>query len=52
MGSGLAFREWTYATTAITLDPRVLLLELDVSAIACLDTGYGVILIDKDWLLR
>ena len=52
MGSGLAFRGWTYATAAVTLLPQVLPLELDLSATAYLDTGCGVTLIDKDWLLQ
>lgn len=52
MGSGLTFRGWTYATAAVTLVPRVLPLETDPSATACLDTGCGVTLVDKDWLLR
>ncbi len=51
MGSSLAFRGWTYATAAVTLVSRVLPLESDPSTTACLDTGCGVILIDKDWLL-
>ena len=52
MGSGLAFRGWTYATAAVTLVPWVLSLEADPSSTACLDTGCGVTLVDKDWLLR
>ena len=52
MGSGLAFREWTYATAAVTLVPQVMPLDSDPSATACLDTGCGVTLVDKDWLLR
>ena len=52
MGSGLAFRGWTYATAAVTLLPQVLPLESDLSATACLDTGCGMTLVDKDWLLR
>ena len=52
MGSGLAFRGWTYATAAGTLVSQVLPLNLDPSAIACLDTGCGVTFVDKAWLLR
>ena len=52
MGSGLAFRGWTYATAAVTLLPQVLPLESDPSATACLNTGCGVTLVNKDWLLR
>ena len=37
---------------AVTLIPQVLPLESDPSATACLDTGCGVTLVDKDWLLR
>ena len=52
MGSGLAFRGWTYATAAVTLVPQVLPLETDPSATACLNIGCGVTLVDKNWLLR
>ncbi len=52
MGSGLAFRGWTYATAAVTFVPQVFPLESDPSTTACLDIGCGVTLIDKDWLLR
>ena len=52
MGSGLAFRGWTYATTAVTLIPQILPLESDPGVTACLNTGYDVTLVDKDWLLR
>lgn len=52
IGSGLAFWDWIYTTTAVTFVPRVLPLESDFSATACLDIGYGVTLVDKDWLLR
>ena len=48
IGSGLAFQKWTYATAAIILVPRVLPLETDPSAIACLDTGCGVTFVNKD----
>ena len=52
MGSGLAFRGWTYATPVVTFLPQVLPLESYPSATACLNTGCGVTLVDKDWLLR
>ena len=52
MGSGLAFQGWTYTTAAVTLVPRVLPLKRDPSATACLNTGCGVTLVDKNWLLR
>lgn len=45
--SGLAFRGWTYATTAITLDPHCLLHNSDPESTACLDTEYGVTLVNK-----
>ncbi len=51
LGSGLAFRGWTYATASITLVPHLLPPTLDPAATACLDTGCGVTLIDKVWLL-
>lgn len=49
--SGLAFQGWTYTTTSITLVPHLLSPDLDPAATACLDTGCGVTLIDKEWLL-
>ena len=49
--SGLAFRGWTYATTSITLVPHLLPPDLDPAATVCLDTGCGVTLVDKAWLL-
>lgn len=52
MGLGLAFRGWSYATAAVTLVLQVLLLKSDSSTTACLDTGCGVTLVDKTWLLR
>lgn len=52
MGSGLAFQGWTYATAAVIFFSQVLPLELDSSAIAWLDTGCGVTLINKNWLLQ
>lgn len=52
MGSGLAFRRWIYATAAVIFVSQVLSLESDPSATACLDTGCGVTLVDKAWLLR
>lgn len=36
----------------MTLVPQVLPLESDTGVTACLDTGCGVTLVDKDWLLR
>ena len=52
MGSGLAFRGWTYATAAVTFVPQVLPLESDPSATACFDTGCSITLVNKAWLLR
>ena len=52
MASGLAFQGSTYATAAVTLVPQVLPLESNPGTITCLDTGCGVTLVDKDWLLR
>ena len=51
LGSGIAFRGWTYTTAPITLVPHLLPPDLDSNATACLDTGCGVTLIDKAWLL-
>ena len=52
MGSGLAFWGWTYATAAVTLVFRIFPLETDPSATACLDTGCGMTLVNKNRLLR
>lgn len=46
--SGLAFKDWTYATTTIILDSHYLLQDSDLESIACLDTGYGVTLVNKN----
>ena len=51
LGSGLVFRGWTYATAFFTLIPHLFLLDLDPAVTACLDTGCGVILVNKTWLL-
>lgn len=47
LGLGLAFQNWTYVTTSITLVSHLLLPDLDPTATACLNTSCGVILIDK-----
>ena len=52
LGSGLAFRGWTYAITSITLVPHLFSPDLNPPATACLDTGCGVTLVDKTWLLN
>lgn len=49
---GLAFQGWTYATMAVTLVLRVLSFESDLGSTTCLDMGYDVTFVDKDWLLR
>lgn len=46
-GNGFAFRSWTYGMVRIQLDTNQGTQEEEV----CLDTGCGVSLIDKDWLL-
>ena len=51
-GSGLAFRGWTYATTLITLTSEHLPPDSNPDSTACLDTGYGVTLIDKTWVSK
>ena len=45
--SGLAFRGWTYAIIAITLDAHRLPRDPDPKLTACLDTGCRVTLVDK-----
>ena len=52
LGSGFSFRGWTYATTAVTLAPEHFPQSSDSDSTACLDTGCGVTLIDKHWLLK
>lgn len=51
-GFGLVFRGWIYATATITLTPKHLPLNSNSKSIACVDTGCGVILVDKGWLLK
>lgn len=46
LGTGFAFRSWTYAMTGVALTSAR--QEEDV----CLDTGCGVSLIDRDWRAR
>ncbi len=50
--SGLAFRGWTYATATVTLAPDHLPPDSNLKSTACLDTGYGVTLVDKNWLTK
>ncbi len=52
LGLGFSFRGWTYATTAVTLAPEHLPQSSDPDSTTCLDTGYGVTLVDKHWLLK
>ena len=52
LGSGLAFRGWSYATTLITFDPEILRAISDPDTSVCLDKGYGVSLVDKVWLAK
>ncbi len=49
---GLAFRGWIYGTAPITLTPDHLPLDSDPNSITCLNTGYGVTLVDKAWLSK
>ena len=49
---GFSFRSWTYVTAAVTLAPEYLLQGSDPDSTACLDTGCGVTLVDKHWLLK
>lgn len=47
-GSGLVFKGWTYAITAITLDSYCLPQNSDPKLMVCLDTDSGVTFIDKN----
>lgn len=51
-GSGLAFRVWNYVTTSITFDPAALPSPTNPDGSMCLDTGCGVTLMDKNWLIK
>lgn len=52
IGSGLAFCGWSYAAVAITLVPTMIPSADDPAHSCCLDTGCGVTLVDKSWLLK
>lgn len=52
LGSGFRFRGWTYATAAVTLAPEHLPQSSDPDSTACLDTGCGVILVNRPRLLK
>ena len=51
-GSGFTFRGWSYATTSITFDPAILPVISNPDTSVCLDTGFGVSLVDKAWLAK
>lgn len=50
--SSFAFREWNYATTSITFDLAILLAVSNLNSLVCLDTKFGVTLVDKIWLAK
>lgn len=52
LGSNLAFRKWTYSTTAVTFELTIILAMDDPDASVCLYIGYGVTLIDKVLLAK
>ena len=52
LGSGLAFRGWSYITTLITFDPMILPAISDPDTLVYLDTGCGVSLVDKARLAK
>lgn len=47
IGSGLAFRGWSYAIASVILSPHTVQLQSDSAASCCLDTGCGVTLVDR-----
>lgn len=47
LGSGLAFRDWTYTTVLITLIPQQLSPDLNPETTACVDTGCRITLVNK-----
>lgn len=52
LGTGFGFGGWSYATIAITLKPGPLGGISEPDSRGCLDTGFGVTLINCDWLMR
>lgn len=52
LGSVFSFKGWIYAIAAVTLAPEHLPQGSDLDSTACLDTGCGVTLVDKHWLLK
>lgn len=49
---GLVFKSWNYVTTSITFDPAALLSLTDPDGLVWLDIGYGIILVDRNWLAK
>ena len=52
IGSGLAFRGCSYKTASFTLLLHAMPLQSDLAASCCLDSGYGMTLVDGEWLFR
>ena len=46
------FRDCNYVISIITFDPLVFLAISDPDTSVCLDTVYGVTLVDKTWLAK
>lgn len=49
---GFRFRSWTYATNLITFISKYLASYFNPDFTTCLNTSYGIILVDQDWLLK
>lgn len=50
--SGFGFKGWTYAIAAVTLALEHLPQSFDPNSMACLNTSCGIILVDRNWLLK
>lgn len=50
--SSLTFRGWNYITTSIIFHLATLPSPTNLNGSVCFNTRYGVILIDRDWLVK
>lgn len=52
LGLGFKFKGWIYNTTSITIASKCLSPDFDLDSTACLDTGCGVIFVNKNQHLK